>query len=727
MIRNGPPRHPDNFPNDGQRAFPKSILKVARQNVEVFERDWLVWSKEKESLFCFPCRLFSEATVSCKSILSSDQGWLKQQSWHKLYDKVPAHEKSDGHKKCYVQWRDSERRFLQGKDIESQVDKEIAVKVKYWRDLLKRILVVVLFLGERGLAFRGSSNKIDDHNNGNFLGIIQLLAHFDPVLEQHVSKVKQSQKAGQRLQAHYLSADSQNEFIEACSSKVVQEILAERERSKYFSILVDATPDCSHTEQSTFILRYVLDCNSAFVVKERFIAFVDYNKKTGQDIADMIKSELEKHRIPLEDCRGQGYDNGSNMAGKFKGAQAIIANSNPLAKFSNCGAHSLNLCGVHAAEGCNDVITFFGMVQKLYNFFAHSPQSWEILQSYIGCSLHNLSQTRWSARVESVKPIAKHLPLIKHAIVKCKELNLSSECKIELQGIEQYMKSFKCVLMATVWLKILVAIDYRNKVLQAREATLDVEVENIESLLVELKDLRDKWNVLLAEAKTTAAAMSTDLPCEIELPEKRQERRKVFYDESHDMPQEESAHDVEDEFKVDVFYKLIHCVIAGLTQRFELARNINNSFSFLWLFRELREIDLEKKCSDFYQEYDKDVSSDLTEEVKHLKSIYSANLQGECLHPLELLNKLHKLKLESLFPNIVIAIRIFCTIPVTVAEAERSFSKLKQIKSVQRSVMKQDRLNGLATLAIEYDLAKSLNYDDIINDFAAAKARKVAF
>jgi len=75
----------------------------------------------------------------------------------------------------------------------------------------------------------------------------------------------------------------------------------------------------------------------------------------------------------------------------------------------------------------------------------------------------------------------------------------------------------------------------------------------------------------------------------------------------------------------------------------------------------------------------------------------------------------------------VIAIRIFCTIPVTVAEAERTFSKLKQIKSVQRSVMKQDRLNGLATLAIEHDLAKLLNYDDIINHFALAKSRRICF
>src|SRR6218665_9 len=117
----------------------------------------------------------------------------------------------------------------------------------------------------------------------------------------------------------------------------------------------------------------------------------------------------------------------------------------------------------------------------------------------------------------------------------------------------------------------------------------------------------------------------------------------------------------------------------------------------------------------------------LTEEVKFLRSIYSANFQSEYHNPLELLNGLYPLKLESLFPNVVIALRIFCTIPVTVAEAERSFSKLKQIKSVQRSVMKQDKLNGLATLAIENDLAKSLNYEDIINDFAAAKSRKVIF
>ena len=48
------------------------------------------------------------------------------------------------------------------------------------------------------------------------------------------------------------------------------------------------------------------------------------------------------------------------------------------------------------------------------------------------------------------------------------------------------------------------------------------------------------------------------------------------------------------------------------------------------------------------------------------------------------------------FPNTCIAYRILLTIPVTVVSAERSFSKLKLIKSYLRSTMSQERLSGLA-------------------------------
>lgn len=63
------------------------------------------------------------------------------------------------------------------------------------------------------------------------------------------------------------------------------------------------------------------------------------------------------------DCRGQGYDNGRNMSGKYKGAQSCILRKNEYAVYSPCGAHTLNLVGVNSAECCPQAITVFGVVQ----------------------------------------------------------------------------------------------------------------------------------------------------------------------------------------------------------------------------------------------------------------------------------------------------------------------------------------------------------------------------
>ena len=65
------------------------------------------------------------------------------------------------------------------------------------------------------MAFRGSSQTIGS-TDGNFLGLIELLSN-DPILKVHVEKVSESQQSGTRLAAHYLSSDSQNEFIAACA------------------------------------------------------------------------------------------------------------------------------------------------------------------------------------------------------------------------------------------------------------------------------------------------------------------------------------------------------------------------------------------------------------------------------------------------------------------------------------------------------------------------------
>ena len=76
--------------------------------------------------------------------------------------------------------------------------------------------------------------------------------------------------------------------------------------------------------------------------------------------------------------------------------------------------------------------------------------------------------------------------------------------------------------------------------------------------------------------------------------------------------------------------------------------------------------------------------------------------------PIDLLNRIPQLKLQCLFPSIIIAIRIFLTLPVTVATGERSFSKLSFLKNKLRNSSTYDRVVSLSMLSIECDLVHGI-------------------
>ena len=60
------------------------------------------------------------------------------------------------------------------------------------------------------------------------------------------------------------------------------------------------------------------------------------------------------------------------------------------------------------------------------------------------------------------------------------------------------------------------------------------------------------------------------------------------------------------------------------------------------------------------------------------------------------------------------------------ASAERSFSKLKLIKTYLRSKMEQCRLRNLAILSIENSEATALDKSELIRKFASANAVREA-
>ena len=69
---------------------------------------------------------------------------------------------------------------------DSQHVSQIETEQKYWRTLLERIIAVIIVLAERGLAFQGSDEVVGSPHNGNYLGLLELIAKFDISLPQHI-------------------------------------------------------------------------------------------------------------------------------------------------------------------------------------------------------------------------------------------------------------------------------------------------------------------------------------------------------------------------------------------------------------------------------------------------------------------------------------------------------------------------------------------------------------
>ena len=166
----------------------------------------------------------------------------------------------------------------------------------------------------------------------------------------------------------YLSANICEEFISHIGKRVQGEILNEIKESKYYSISVDSTPDVCHTDQLTFTV--ILKEN---VPAERFLEFIPIYGHGSEYLANTVLHTWQKKKnIPIADCRGQSYDNASNMTGHYSGLQARIKSINQTAFYVPYAAHSLNLVGNNAAQCCLEVVSFFGFIQRLFTDFSAS-------------------------------------------------------------------------------------------------------------------------------------------------------------------------------------------------------------------------------------------------------------------------------------------------------------------------------------------------------------------
>jgi hypothetical protein len=287
------------------------------------------------------------------------------------------------------------------KTISCQLEEDIKTEAKYWKNVLERVVAVICTIVERNLAFRGSLEVFGSEKNGNFMGILELIAKFDPFLSQHIEKY------GNRGSGNtsYLSKITLEELLVLMSSKVLESIVTEIKMSPYFGLSVDSTPDISHNDQLCVIFRYLPP--NEFEPVERFAGFLAIEKHTGEYLADVTSQFISKRGIDISKCRGQSYDNAPNMSGRYIGMQQKILEQSKFARFIPCAAHSLDLAGCSGVDCCIECINFFSYTGQIYTFFSGSSKRWAVLQKYCDKTPKKLSETRWNTHAHSVKQYSK--------------------------------------------------------------------------------------------------------------------------------------------------------------------------------------------------------------------------------------------------------------------------------------------------------------------------------
>lgn len=203
------------------------------------------------------------------------------------------------------------------------------------------------------------------------------MAQFDPVMNEHLRRIQ-----NQECRDHYLSKQMMR--MSVIAQKTTDAVVSLIKRAKYFAVIMDCTPDNSHTEQLTLVMR-IVNCaeNVGISIEEHFLGFVDVHDTTGKGLYETFTDQLTKFDLDICDCRGQAYDNGSNMQGKHQGVQRRVLDTNKKALYVPCGSHSLNLVICDAAQSSRQSVNFFGVLQRLYNLFSSSVQRWEIMQKHV--------------------------------------------------------------------------------------------------------------------------------------------------------------------------------------------------------------------------------------------------------------------------------------------------------------------------------------------------------
>ena len=405
------------------------------------------------------------------------------------------------------------------------------------------------------------------------------------------------------------------------------------------------------------------------------------------------------------------------MSGAHNGVQKLMKDrSSKPVPFVHCAAHNLNLVVNDAVNSVVENDNFFGVIQSIYVFFSSSinrSRDLQLLAVDSSLSLKKLCATRWSSRVDSVRAVRDRFVDILKRLTVISLTSKDRKERDEADGIKKNMEKIEFIVNLVFWERILTCVNSTSKELQSKSIDLSAASRLLSIGFSELRYLRNSWE----SVRMTANALA------VEFEKRRKPRLKRFFDE---LASDSRIDDSERAFVVNVFYRTVDIAVTQIEVRFQGMRMVAEKFNFLFPgnFVKLDVAQIKEATLNIVRAYGDDFESDYLEtEVRSFQIEFFDELNAEDVTSVSsIMEIIYKARVASSFPQLCKLLLLFLTIPVTVASAERSFSKLKIIKWYLRSSMAQERLDGLTLISIENNEITQTIKDEVINHFACVNA-----
>ena len=712
--------------NDGPDAnysYPvKNMYGINRRfKVEwVKNHPWVHYSMSEDGVYCKACALFAPCDIRRQKlglfVTKPFQVWTKQSSAFLSHEKHEYHQDSLAK---MVAFRDMACAGP-AQNVACMLNKEREEQVARNTIVVKSLLKCVCFCAKQGLSFRGhrdDSTATELDNKGTFIEAVEFRSETDEVLRDYLEHAPKN--------AVYTSKTIQNEMIAIVSSTVRNKIIKEIQHSKYFTILADEVTDCANLEQISVVIRFV-DVNKQ--IREEFLDFITVERITGESISAALLSWLQAHELDVAFCRGQGYDGASSMSSSNVGVQGRIREVSPLALYTHCHSHQLNLCVVKACS-IPQIRNVNGTISEIAKFFKYSPKRQRFFEHVI-CSvspkekrvkLKDLCRTRWVERINSYLVFYDLYPSIIKAMESINSCNTEfgswswdSETMTKANGFFHQVTSFEFLTVFSITMRVLSILRCLTVNLQKRSHDVLTAYGHVSDVQLELEMLKvnceDEFCTWFEEIKSFAEIL--DIAVSIPRITARQAHRA-------NVP----ADTPEVYYRRNVFRPFLDHITAEIETRFGPVHQ--TKIKLLGLIPSTAVAYDAASIKDVGELYKSDLPSPqlLSTEFKRWKMRFTS-VPASC-RPDSLQAALQCCD-EDAFPNINMLLVIACTLPVTTCETERSNSQLKLIKSSLRSTMTEERLAGLVMMKVHHRMVSVLDFDDLVVAFANQHPRRMA-